>query len=158
MKNAPKKTTNFQPRDPNFREKVKESFARQKVMAELGVEIIRLSPGAVEFQFPYDERWTQQHGFIHAGIISTVMDSACGYAAFSLMPEGAAVLSIEFKSNFLAPAAGAQFRIISRVIRSGRTITVAEADAFAISSDSEKHVAHMTATIMTVLDNNSIKQ
>ncbi len=158
MKNVPKKMTNFQPRDPNFREKVKDSFTRQKVMGELGVEINDLSPGEIELQFPYDERWTQQHGFIHAGIISTVMDSACGYAAFSLMPKYAAVLSIEFKSNFLAPAAGEKFRIISRVIRSGRTITVAEADAFALSSDKEKHVAHMTATIMTVLDNNSIQQ
>lgn len=158
MKKASKKTTKYQPRDPNFREKVKDSFARQKVMGELGVELTNLSPGKIEFQFPYNERWTQQHGFIHAGIISTVMDSACGYAAFSLMPKDAAVLSVEFKSNFLAPAAGEQFRIVSLVIRSGRTITVAEADAFAISSDKEKHVAHMTATIMTVLDNNSIKQ
>ena len=158
MTNSPNNIAKFQPRDPDYQEKVKESFARQKVMAELAVQITDLSPGEIEFQFPYDERWTQQHGFIHAGIISTVMDSACGYAAYSLMPKDAAVLSIEFKSNFLAPAAGEQFRITSRVIRSGRTITVAEADAFAYTTDREKHVAHMTATIMTVLDNSSIQQ
>ncbi len=99
----------FIPKDPNFAERVRASFARQQVMKTLGAEIVRLAPGEIELAMPYAAAYTQQHGFMHAGIISTVLDSACGYAAFSLMPAESAVLTVEFKINLIAPAKGGGF-------------------------------------------------
>src|SRR5262249_16971578 len=104
--------------------------------------------GGVEIVWPYRAEFAQQHGFVHAGILATMLDSACGYAAFSLMPADAAVLSVEFKINLLAPAKGERFAARARVIRPGRTITVCEADAWAIRNDEEKRVATMPATRM----------
>ena len=99
----------FQPPDPNFRERVRASFARQQVMATLGIEMVHLEPGEVHLTMLPDPAYTQQHGFMHAGIITTALDSACGYAAFTLMPPDAAVLTVEFKTNLLAPAKGDRF-------------------------------------------------
>ncbi len=130
--------------------RVAESFELQRVMATFGAELTRAVPGEVEIMMPFDERLTQQHGFLHAGVIATVLDSACGYAAYSLMPEGAGVLSIEFKINLLAPARGQRFRFVARVLKPGRTITVAEGQAFAIADGAEKLVASMTCTLMTI--------
>jgi uncharacterized protein (TIGR00369 family) len=96
-------------KDPNFTDRVRASFARQQVMQTLGVEIVGLHAGRIELTMPFAPNFTQQHGFIHAGIIATVLDSACGYAAFSLMPAEAAVLTVEFKTNLIAPAKGEQF-------------------------------------------------
>src|ERR1700747_614031 len=96
----------FQPQDPQFQERVRASFARQRVMQTLGIEIADLQPGEIELAMPYEAAYTQQHGFTHAGIITTALDSACGYAAFSLMPADAAVLTVEFQTNLLAPAMG----------------------------------------------------
>jgi len=93
-------------------------------MGTLGVEILRLDPGEIELAMPYNCAYTQQHGFMHAGIITTALDSACGYAAFSLMPAGAAVLTVEFKTNLLAPAKGESFRFRAHVIKPGRTLTL----------------------------------
>jgi uncharacterized protein (TIGR00369 family) len=98
--------TKFSPRDPDFDRRVRESFARQQVMVTLGIEISRRSAGDIELTMPFAAAYTQQHGFIHAGIIATVPDSACGYAAFSLMPPNAGVLTVEFKISLLAPARG----------------------------------------------------
>ena len=104
---------NFTPRDSQYGAKVKDSFERQQAMHTVGACIISVEPGRVELEFVHQNKLTQQHGFIHAGIVSTVLDSACGYAAFSLMSEDSAVLTIEFKVNLLAPAKGEKFIAIS---------------------------------------------
>jgi uncharacterized protein (TIGR00369 family) len=130
--------------------RVADSFKRQAVMRTLNAELKRVAPGEVEIGMPYDPALTQQHGFLHAGIVATVMDSACGYAAFSMMPEDAGVLSIEFKINLLAPAKGSYFRFVGQVLKSGRTITVCEGRAYAVDDDGEKLVSSMTCTVMTI--------
>ena len=140
----------FEPIDPNFDARVRESFARQRVMQSLGIVIERLLPGEIELVMPYTEAYTQQHGFMHAGIMTTALDSACGYAAFSLMPADADVLTIEFKTNLLAPAKGSRFTIRARVVKPGRTITVCDAQGYAHGGDGEKLVATMTGTLMAL--------
>lgn len=138
------------PLDPGFEARVRDSFARQRVMDTLGARLVRVAPGEVEVELPYREELTQQHGFLHAGVVTTVLDSACGYAAFSLMPPDAAVLSIEFKTNLLAPARGELLRARGRVVRAGRTVTVCEGEAWMLDGGAERHVATMLATMMTV--------
>ena len=113
-------------------------------------------PGAVEIELPYRAELTQQHGFIHAGIISTVLDSACGYAAFSLMPADAAILSIEFKVNLLAPAKGELIRARADVKRAGRNVTVCVADAWSVEAEQQRVVATMLATMMCVRGRNDL--
>jgi uncharacterized protein (TIGR00369 family) len=138
----------FQPKDSNFAEKVRLSFSLQQVMRTIGAVLTSVEPGAVEIEMPYREDLTQQHGFIHAGIVSTVLDTACGYAAFSLMPEDAAVLTIEFKVNLLAPAQGEMLKVRAEVKRAGKNITVCSADAWAIEAKQSKIIATMLATVM----------
>jgi uncharacterized protein (TIGR00369 family) len=149
----------FQPKDPNFAERVRASFARQRMMQTLGVEIARIVPGEIELAMPYGAAFTQQHGFIHAGVIATVLDSACGYAAFSLMPADAAVLTVEFKTNLLAPAKGERFLFRAHVVKPGRTLTVSDGRAFAIDGGGEERlVASMNGTLMAVYDRPNISQ
>jgi len=119
-------------------------------MATLGIEIAALKAGEIELRMPYTAAYTQQHGFIHAGIITTALDTACGYAAFSLMPDDAAVLTVEFKTNLLAPAQGDYFLFRACVLKSGRTITVCDAQAFAADEGNEKMIATMTGTLMAL--------
>lgn len=140
--------TQLQAQDPNYESRVRASFARQRVMQMMGASLTLVAPGAVEIELPYRDDLTQQHGFIHAGIIASVLDSACGYAAFSLMPADAAVLSIEFKVNLLAPAKGELIRVRAEVKRAGQNITVCTADAWAITAGQSKVVATMLATMM----------
>jgi uncharacterized protein (TIGR00369 family) len=140
--------TQLQTPDENFQNRVRESFARQQVMQTIGASLTVVEAGIVEIELPYRADLTQQHGFIHAGIVSTVLDSACGYAAFSLMPADAAVLSIEFKVNLLAPAKGERLRARAEVKRAGQTVTVCTADAWAINGAESKLVATMLATMM----------
>jgi len=121
-------------------------------MSTLGAELVRVEPGEVDIEVAMREDLTQQHGFLHAGVVAAAADSACGYAALSLMPAGAAVLSIEFKTNLLAPATGERIVARGRVIRAGRTVTVCWADVTAYTPDSERLVATMVATMMTVQD------
>ena len=138
--------------DPDYEERVRASFARQQVMATLGAELTSVTPGIVEIELPFSDALTQQHGFLHAGIISTVLDSACGYAAYSMMPAGAAVLTIEFKINLLAPGRGERFLFRGSVTKPGRTIIVADGQAYAYSAEGEaKLVATMTGTMMTIM-------
>ena len=144
--------TSFEPKDPHFEARVKASFARQQTMTTLGIEITGLGPGEIELRMPQMPAYTQQHGFTHAGIIATALDSACGYAAFSLMPEDAAVLTVEFKTNLIAPAKGEYFLFRARVVKPGRTITVCDSQAFAVESGQEKLVATMTGTLMALFD------
>ena len=148
----------FNPKDANFEARVRTSFARQTAMATLGIEIADLKPGEIELRMPYAIAYTQQHGFIHAGIITTALDSACGYAAFSLMPEDAAVLTVEFKTNLIAPARGDHFLFRARVVKPGRTITVCEAQALAVEGGKEKLVATMTGTLMSLFGREEIAQ
>lgn len=140
-------------RDPGFEARVRASFARQAAMATIRAEIAHLAPGEVDLRMPYRAELTQQHGFVHAGIIGTLADSACGYAAFTLMPADAAVLSVEFKLNLVAPAAGDAFVARARVKKAGRTLSVVTADVFALrEGEEERLVATMQGTMMTVLD------
>lgn len=141
----------------NFEERVRASFARQQAMATIGAELTSVTPGVIEIELPYAERLTQQHGFLHAGIISTALDSACGYAAFSLMPANAGVLTIEFKVNLLAPGKGERFLFRGTVTKPGRTIVVADGQAYAFAPDGEaKLIATMTGTMMVVVGREGI--
>jgi len=148
----------FKPRDPNYLTKVERSFARQKVMKTLGICIHDLRPGVIELRMPFADQYTQQHGFIHAGILSTALDSACGYAAFSLMDKNAAILTVEYKINLLAPAEGESFSFNARVLKSGRTLTVCDAHAFAIQRGEKKLVASMNSTLMALSGSAEIQQ
>jgi uncharacterized protein (TIGR00369 family) len=146
----------FNPADREFEGRVRASFARQIAMATLNIEIATVEAGEVELRMPYAAGYTQQHGFVHAGIITTALDSACGYAAFSLMPDKAAVLTVEFKTNLLAPARGDYFLFRARVVKPGRTITVCDAQAFAIEGIKEKLIATMTGTLMALFERDGI--
>ena len=139
------------PADPGFRQRLHDSFARQGVMQTLGARLEVAEPGHVVIVMAHQPALTQQHGFLHAGIVATALDSACGYAAFTLMPADAAVLTIEFKVNLLAPARGPWFRIEGLVVKAGRTISVAEGKAWQHEAGgAETLCATMTATVMTV--------
>lgn len=146
------------PADPDYQARVRASFARQAAMATLGVSLEAVAPGRVVLAMAHRSAFTQQHGFMHAGIVSTALDSACGYAAFSLMPPDAAVLTIEFKVNLLAPAKGPHFRFEGEVLKPGRTISVVDGRALQFDTDGqEKLVATMTATVMTVTGRDDVQ-
>jgi uncharacterized protein (TIGR00369 family) len=134
--------------DPNFERRVRESFARQRFMSTLGARLLSVIPGEVMIDLPWQERLAQQHGVLHAGAVASIADSACGYAALSLMPAGAAVMSVEFKLNLLAAGRGDRFLALGRVRRSGRTLTVCEGSVRAIEHDEEREIAVMTATMI----------
>jgi uncharacterized protein (TIGR00369 family) len=140
------------PQDPEFDGRVRNSFARQQFMATIGARLTRVAAGEVDIELDVRDDLTQQHGFLHAGVLAAAADSACGYAAFSLMPVGAAVLSVEFKINLLAPAVGDRVVARGRVIRAGRTVTVCWGDVTAYAGDTERLVATMVGTMMTARD------
>ena len=143
-------SSQFQPKDPDFKARITQSFGEQAVMQHINASLIDIDAGQVEIGFPYQLQLTQQDGFIHAGISSTIMDSACGYAALTLMPVEARVLTIEFKINLLAPAAGDSFRAIGKVRKPGRSVFVAEAELYATSNGTDKLVATMVGTLMAM--------
>jgi uncharacterized protein (TIGR00369 family) len=133
--------------------RVSESFKKQQIMLLLGATLARVERGQVEIALPFREDLTQQHGFLHAGVVTTILDSACGYAALTVMPDDAGVLSIEFKTNLLAPAAGDRFIARGRVVRAGRTIVVCSGDVIALHDGrkgEEATVATMLATMLVV--------
>jgi uncharacterized protein (TIGR00369 family) len=134
----------------DFAKRVRESFRRQAFMATLGAKIAAGKPGDVEISFPFHPSLTQQNDFVHAGAITSILDSACGYAALSVAPEGHDVVSVEFKVNLLAPAVGDEFFARAQVKRAGKTLIVCSADAFAKTNGGEKLVATMLATIMAI--------
>jgi uncharacterized protein (TIGR00369 family) len=148
--------TRLDPHDSDFEGRVRASFARQQVMQTIGATLTLVEPGVVEIELPYRAELTQQHGFIHAGIVASILDSACGYAAFSLMPADAAVLSIEFKVNLLAPAKGELIRARAEVKRAGKTVTVCTADAWAVEAGQSKIVATMLATMMCIRERGNL--
>ncbi len=140
----------FSPLDPDFESRVRDSFSKQAMLTSLGAQIELLRAGEIHLTAPYDARFTQQDGFLHAGIVTTLMDSACGYAAYSLMPAASRVLSVEFKVNLLSPARGDRFRAEGRVIKSGRTLTVCEGKLFSIEKEEESLCAIMQATMICI--------
>jgi uncharacterized protein (TIGR00369 family) len=113
----------------HFEKTVRDSFAAQQLMATIGARLTGVAAGEIEIRVPFRQDLTQQHGFLHAGVVTSALDSACGHAAFSLMPEGVGVLTLEFKTNLLAPAKGEELIARGRVLRAGRTITVCQAEA-----------------------------
>ncbi|HEY2123524.1 MAG TPA: PaaI family thioesterase [Chthoniobacterales bacterium] len=132
-------------------ERVRQSFFKQAFMSTLGAELTAVGEGVVEIRLPFSPSLTQQDGYLHAGAVTAVLDSACGYAALSVAPADHEVLTVEFKVNLLAPAAGKVFIAKAQVKRAGRKLTVCTADVFALRGDKQKVVATMLATIMAVL-------
>ena len=142
---------NFQPSNSSFEAEVKASFAKQAVMTTIGAELVSVAPGAVQIFLPYRSDLTQQNGYLHAGIVTTIADSACGYAAYTLMPPNSAVLSVEFKVNLLRPAKGEEFLAVAEVIKPGRTLTAVRADVFANPKSERVLVATMLGTMMCLV-------
>jgi uncharacterized protein (TIGR00369 family) len=140
----------FEPQDPAFEQRVRESYARQRLLALMGASLERVAPGEVDIRLPFRPDLAQQHGFMHAGAMTSVVDTACGYAALTLMSADAAVLSVEFKVNLLAPGKGEAVVARARVLKPGRTLTVVRGDVFAVERGEEKLVATMLATMMAV--------
>ena len=138
----------FRPEDSDFEARVRASFRRQAIMETIGAVLARVAPGEVEIELPFGDTLTQQHGYVHGGIITAIADSACGYAALTLLPAGAEVLTVEYKINFLAPARGTRFVARGCVIRPGRTITVCRGDVTAVESGAQVPVASMLATMI----------
>ena len=137
-----------EPRDPQFEDRVRDSFARQLMMRLLGASLTAVRPGHVEITLPFRGDLTQQHDYLHAAAVTAIADSACGYAALTLMGAGLEVLSVEFKVNLLAPAAGERFVAAGRVLRTGRTLTVCAADVHADQDGERTLVAVMQATMI----------
>ena len=139
------------PPNPDFADEVAASFAQQRIMNLIGASLTLVEPGVVEITLPYRKDLTQQNGYLHAGIVTTIADSACGYAAFTLMPEGSGVLSVEFKVNLLRPAKGEEFLARAEVIKAGKTLTVVRADVFALTENKRTLVATMQGTMMSLV-------
>ena len=143
--------TRFQPKNPDYRRIAIDTFERQRAMKTLGISIARLEPGEVDLSMNYSSDYTQQNGFVHAGIITAGLDNACGVAAFTLMPDKADILTVEFKTTLLAPARGARFVFKAEVVKPGRTLTFCAARAFAEHEGKTTLIATMTGTLMAML-------
>ena len=142
--------SHHQPLNPAYDACVRSSFSQQRIMEFIGAILTSVNPGQIIIELPCRPDLTQQHGYIHAGIVTTIVDSACGYAAFSLMPENAGVLTVEYKVNFLSPAQGERLIARGRVVKPGRTIFVCSGDVTVIQKGQEKSVATMLATMMSI--------
>ncbi|MFK4491223.1 PaaI family thioesterase [Bradyrhizobium sp. USDA 336] len=143
--------TVFEPKNPGYRAAAIAMFDAQPAMRTLGIVIVRLAPGEVELAMLHAPAFTQQNGFIHAGIITAGLDNACGVAAFSLMPAEAGILTVEFKTTLLAPARGERFVFKAEVVKPGRTLTFCEAKAYAEHDGKTTLIATMTGTLMAML-------
>ena len=140
----------FEPKNPDYRAVAAATFDRQQAMRTLGISISRLEAGEVGLSMSYAPAWTQQNGFVHAGIITAGLDTACGIAAFTLMPPGCDILTVEFKTNLLAPAMGTRFAFRAAVIKPGRTLTICEARGYAERDGAEHLIATMTGTLIAL--------
>ena len=140
--------TNFEPADREFETRVRDSFGRQSIMGLIGAEMSEVVPGRVVIELPFRADLCQQHGFFHAGVTTTIADSAGGYAAFSLFPAGASVLTTEFKINLVAPAAGERLRAVGQVLKPGRTLTVCDVEVFALADGRQKLCAKMLQSLI----------
>jgi uncharacterized protein (TIGR00369 family) len=138
------------PLDPQTEKRCRDAFSRQPMMVTIGASVRSVDAGVVELEMPFSANLTQQHGFIHAGAITTLCDTACGFAALSLMPESAAVLTTEFKVNLLSPARGERFIAHGRVVRPGKKLMVCLGEVFAEEGGKRKQVALMTASMMVM--------
>ena len=147
----------FTPKTPRFEQRVRENFNLQPMMKTLGVNLEVVEAGKVIFTVQHHNPITQQHGFLHGGGVAAILDSACGYAAMSLLGETEEILTVEFKTNFLAPALGETYRFEGTVLKPGRTLIVTDGKAFAIKDGVEKQVAMMTATMMPIRDRDDVK-
>ena len=136
------------PANPDFAARVRDSFARQPFMQHLGARITSLAPGFCEITVDYRRELTQQHGFVHGGVLASIADSAAGYAAFSLMPAGVSILTVEYKLNLLRPGQGEAMIARARVLKPGRTLTVVQADVFARRGSGEEQVVSSLQTLM----------
>jgi uncharacterized protein (TIGR00369 family) len=141
-----------EPKDPNFLSKVEASFQRQRFMHTIGARLVSVNPGKCEIELAYREDLTQQHGYFHAGIVSTIADNAAGFAAFSLMPKGSSVVTVELKLNLLAPAVGESIIGRGQVLKSGRTLTVCRSEVYTLSGEEENLCAAALLTMMAVGD------
>lgn len=146
----PRKETDLEPRDPHWDAKVRDSFARQGIMGLLGATLADVWPGGCELHLPYRPDLSQQHGFFHAGVTSTIVDSAAGYAGFSLMAANTSVLSVEFKVNLLAPADGELLIATGEVVKPGKTLVITRGDAWVVKNGKVTHCAMMQQTLMTM--------
>jgi uncharacterized protein (TIGR00369 family) len=147
----------FEPRDPDWESRVRASFTRQRVMALIGAQLTGLRPGHCEIRLPFRDDLSQQNGFFHAGIISTVVDSAGGYAGFTLMPAGSDVLSVEFKLNLMSPADGELLIASGEVLKSGKNLVIARGEAYVVKRGRITHCATMQQTLMTMHGKNPEK-
>ena len=141
---------NHQPRNPDFEARVRGSFSRHNAMGLIGARMTRVEPGRVEIELPVREDLGQQHGFVHGGIVGMIADSAGGYAAFTLMPADASVLTVEYKVNMLSPAEGELLIARGEVLKPGRTLSVVRTDVWARRGDRETRVAAMQQTLMVM--------
>src|SRR5512139_1007697 len=141
---------NHQPRNPDFEARVRGSFARQNAMGLIGARITRVEAGRVEIELPVRDDLAQQHGYVHGGVVGMIADSAGGYAAFTLMPADASVLTVEYKINMLAPAAGDLLIATGEVLKPGRSVSIVRADVFAVQGDRRTRVAAMQQTLMVM--------
>jgi len=141
----------------DFEARCRTSFAKQQFMSTLGAVLVRLAPGEVIIELPFSSQLTQQHGFLHAGAVASIADSACGYAALSLMPQDVAVLTVEYKVNLLKPAVGMRFRATGKVIKAGRTLSVCSGSVEAQDGTQWSLIALMQATMMAVPDRDGLK-
>ncbi len=140
----------YKPLDPDYERKVRDSFARQPFMDFIGAKLTKIMPGYCEIELDYREELTQQHGFFHAGIVGTIADNSCGYAAYSLMPVDSSVLTVEYKLNLISPAKGSSIISRGEVIKSGRTITVAKAEVVVVAENQKNTCASALITLMTL--------
>ena len=140
----------------DFVDRIRTSFAKQGMMTTLGATLGKISSGSIEIEMRPSSAIAQQHGFVHAGAITAIADNACGFSALSLMPEGTGVLTTEFKLNLVAPAAGDLIVARGRVVKAGRTLSLCQAEVFAVSDGQEKLVALMTATMMNIVGRDGI--
>lgn len=141
----------------DFEARTRASFGAQPAMKTMGVSMDDVAPGEVWLSLPFDMALTQQHGFLHAGVVTSALDSAAGFAAYTLMPEDAGVLTVELKTSLMAPARGQRFNIHARVIKPGRTLIFTEAVAKAIDAGKEREIARLSATMMVVRGRDDVK-
>jgi uncharacterized protein (TIGR00369 family) len=150
MEHEKHKIRSFEPKDPDWEAKVRASYAKQGVMGLIGAQLIELRPGYCEIHLPWRADLTQQNGYFHAGVISTVVDTAAGYAGFTLMPPGSSVLSVEFKLNLLSPGDGELLIATGEVIKPGKTLVIARGEAYVVKAGITTHCSTMQQTLMTM--------
>jgi uncharacterized protein (TIGR00369 family) len=142
--------TKLQTLSPELEAHIRERFHRQQAMISMGASLASILPGEARIEMPFNPNFTQQDGFIHAGVITTIVDSACGYAAFTLIPTDKRILTVEFKVNFISPARGEKFIAIGKVVKAGRTLTVCSGEVLAVENGESKPIALMQATMIAV--------